>query len=345
MLRNKILCVDDEPCNLALMRAVMQHEYNLVFARSGEEALQAVAKHNPALILLDVEMPGMNGHEVARQVKAHAATEHFPIIFVTSLSDELDEQAGFDAGAVDYITKPVSPPILHARVRTHLSLVRAAALEASHRAAIHMLGEAGHYNDTDTGVHIWRMGAYSRALALATGWNEEQANLLELAAPMHDMGKIGIPDAILRKPGKLDAQEWAIMKTHSRTGYEILRKSEAPVFQLAATIALRHHERWDGTGYPDGLSGEQIPEAARIVAVADVFDALSMRRPYKEPWPLERVLDTLAESAGTHLEARLVSAFEENLTTMLEIKAKWDDREHAEPMGSAPQASHAVLLS
>jgi cyclic di-GMP phosphodiesterase len=327
MNRSPILCVDDEPINLALLRSVLQDEYRLVFARSGTEAIQAVGKHHPALVLLDVVMADMSGYEVSRRLKEDPATEHIPVIFVSSLSDEVDEQAGFDAGGVDYITKPISPAIVQARVRTHLSLVRTTALEQSQRAAIHMLGEAGHYNDADTGMHIWRMAAYSRLLALSAGWSEEEANLMELAAPMHDTGKIGIPDAILKKPGKLDAEEWEIMRTHCRIGYQILHKSDAPVFQMAAEIALRHHERWDGSGYPDGLDRDDIPESARIVAVADVFDALSMRRPYKEAWPLERTLTTLDEAAGSHLDARLVNTFKAILPEILETKAHWDARE------------------
>lgn len=319
-----ILCVDDEPSNLALMRSILGDHYKLVFATSGMDALRAVNKHYPALILLDVELPDLNGYEVARRIKALAKGRNTPIIFVTGRNNPLDEETGFEAGGVDYITKPPYPRILLARVRTHLSLVRAAALEASHYAAIHMLGEAGHYNDSDTGVHIWRMAAYSRLLAEAVGWSSEQAKLLELAATMHDTGKIGIPDAILKKPGALDADEWIVMKTHSRIGYEILNKSDAPLFQLAAEIALRHHEKWDGNGYPDGLSGANIPESARIVAVADVFDALSMRRPYKEAWPLDRVLATLDQAAGNHLEAKLVNTFKRVLPNMLNIKAHWD---------------------
>lgn len=321
---NIILCVDDEPGNLSLMRSILGENYKLAFATSGTEALRAVEKHQPALILLDVEMPDLNGYEVARRIKATDQGRDIPIIFVTGRNSLLDEETGFDVGGVDYITKPLYPRILLARVRTHLSLVRVAALEASYRAAIYMLGEAGHYNDNDTGVHIWRMAAYSRLLAEASGWSREAAKLLELAAPMHDTGKIGIPDAVLKKPGPLDANEWKVMKTHSYIGYEILSKSEAPVFQLAAEIALRHHEKWDGSGYPDGLSGTRIPESARIVAVADVFDALSMRRPYKEAWPLGRILDTLDQSADYHFEGELVTTFKRILPDILDIKAYWD---------------------
>ncbi|BAL25604.1 HD domain-containing phosphohydrolase [Azoarcus sp. KH32C] len=327
MYHHPILCVDDDPLNLGLLRAVLEQDYRLVYARSGAEAIRATAKHQPSLILLDVVMPDMNGFDVARHLKADPATSRIPIIFVTSLTEAVDEQTGFDVGGVDYITKPISPPVVRARVRTHLSLVNAAELAASHRAAIHMLGEAGHYNDTDTGMHVWRMAAYCRRLAEIVGWEAEDAGLLELAAPMHDTGKIGIPDAILKKPAKLDADEWTVMKTHSRIGYDILCRGDAPLFQLAAKVSLYHHERWDGTGYPDGLVGEEIPESARIVAIADVFDALTTRRPYKEAWPLERVIDQLDESAGSHLEARLVSAFKGAMPEILEIKAHWDAQE------------------
>lgn len=322
-----ILCVDDEPTNLGLLRQVLRDHYPLAFARSGTEALAAAVKHRPAMILLDVDMADMSGFEVCRRLKSDTGTRDIPVIFVTGLSETLDEQTGFDVGGVDYITKPISPPVVLARVRTHMSLVRASVLEESHRAAIHMLGEAGHYNDTDTGVHIWRMAAYSRHLALAAGWSKEDAALLELAAPMHDTGKIGIPDAILKKPGRLNDQEWAVMRTHSRIGYEILRKSRAPVFELAAEVALCHHERWDGTGYPSGLEGERIPESGRIVAVADVFDALTMKRPYKEAWPLDRAVRTLEESAGKHLESRLVELFLGALPEILEIQSRCNAQE------------------
>lgn len=324
MPNGPLLIVDDEPQNLAAMRQILSPDYPLVFARTGAEALAAVVKHRPSLILLDIQMPDMDGYAVCRQLKTDPNTEAIPVLFVTALTEVGNETAGFAAGAVDYIVKPVSPPIVRARVRTHLSLVRASQLEQSRREAIFMLGEAGHHNDTDTGVHIWRMAAYSAALAKASGWSDEASQQLELAAPMHDTGKIGIPDAILRKPGKLDADEWVAMKTHARIGHDILSKSKAPLFQLAAEVALRHHEKWDGSGYPDGLAGEAIPESARIVALADVFDALTMKRPYKEPWPVERVLTTLRESSGGHFEPRLVELFESILPDILDIKARWD---------------------
>jgi len=291
-----ILIVDDEPGNLAIMGDILANAYRLVFARNGSETLAAIIKHRPAMVLLDIGLPDIDGYELCRQIKEIDTSHAIQVIFVTAYTDMAHETAGFDAGGVDYIVKPVSPPVVRARVAAHLSMVRATALEQSYRDAILMLGQAGHYNDTDTGAHIWRMAAYARALAQGYGWDSERSALLELAAPMHDTGKLGIPQAILRKPGPLDDQEWAVMKTHPRIGYDILSKSDAPVFRLAAEVALRHHEKWDGSGYPGGLSGQDIPESARIVALADVFDALSMKRPYKEPWLIERIM--------THLDAR-----------------------------------------
>lgn len=333
MPHSPILCVDDEPNNLALFRQILGDEHRLVLARDGTQALRAASKHAPSLILMDVEMPGMDGYEVARVLKAEPGTEHIPIIFVTAMDREVDERTGFASGGVDYITKPVSPYILKARVSTHLSLVRASALNRSYQDAIQMLGIAGHYNDSDTGVHIWRMAAYARILAEAAGWDARRADLLEQAAPMHDTGKIGIPDEILKKPGKLSPLEWETMKRHTQIGYEILSRSQAPLFQLAAEVALNHHERWDGSGYPHGLAGEVIPESARIVAVADVFDALAMRRPYKEAWPMERVVAAIEEGRGAHFEPRMVDVFLVSLPRLLETKAHWDAREVVDAQG------------
>ncbi|MDP2810622.1 MAG: response regulator [Rhodocyclaceae bacterium] len=323
-----ILIVDDEPANLALLRQILAPDHALVFARNGNEALAATAKHRPALILLDIQMPDMDGYTACRALKANPQTAGIPVIFVTGLSEVGDETAGFEAGAVDYIVKPISPPVVRARVRTHLSLVSAAQLERSYHEAITMLGEASEFKDTDTGVHIWRMASYSAALAAACGWDAAACRQLELAAPMHDIGKLSIPDAILHKPGKLDAAEWTVMQTHSSVGYKILSKSsDAPILQMAATVALRHHEKWDGSGYPDGLAGEAIPAMARIVAIADVFDALSMTRPYKEAWPLDRIVETMTASAGTHFDPNLIECFIGILPRILVIRDDWNARE------------------
>lgn len=324
MPQGPILIVDDEPTNLAKLGQILESDYRLVFAKSGEEALKAVAKHSPSLILLDINMPDMDGYTVCRHLKADPIHDSIPVVFVTAMAEMGNEKEGFAAGCVDYLIKPVYPDIVLARVKTHLSLVRAVRLEQSYRDAVFMLGEAGHFNDNDTGEHIWRMAAYTRALAKSWGWDEYQCELLELAAAMHDMGKIGVPDAILRKPGKLNADEWAIMQTHSRVGYEILSKSNAPLFKMAAEIALRHHEKWDGSGYPDGLAGKAIPESARIVIIADVFDALSIIRPYKQAWPLDDILRYMREQAGQMFDPELLEHFFNILPTFLDIQQQWN---------------------
>jgi len=336
--RATILIVDDEPNNLKLLQQVMKDSYHLLFATNGEKAIAAANKHQPKLILLDIMMPGMSGYEVCEKLKKDPETEHIPVIFVTAMSEMENEARGFDVGAVDFIQKPISGPIVLRRVQTQLSLVRAETLDRLARSSIYMLGEAGHYNDTDTGVHIWRMAAYSRAIARAAGWQEDAANMLELAAPMHDTGKIGIPDRVLKAPRKLTTEEWHIMRTHAQIGYDILSKSDNPVFRLAATIALAHHERWDGKGYPNGLVGEEIPEAARIVAIADVFDALTMKRPYKNPWPIDQAVATIKEKSGTHFEPQLVACFCNVQDEIIQIKQRWDEQ----GSGNKPQAHQAT---
>jgi len=325
--KEPLLIVDDEPANLAVLRQILEPEYCLVFACDGASALEAVKKHQPCLILLDVQLPDMDGYTICKLLKSEPRFESIPIIFVTSLSDSDNEEAGFASGCVDYLTKPLSAGVVRARVQTHLSLVRASKLEQSHRDAIFMLSVAGHYNDNDTGEHIWRMAEYSEALALEVGWTLEQSKILGLAAPMHDTGKIGIPDSILRKPGALDQAEWAVMQTHSQMGFDILSKSDAPLFKLAAEIALYHHEKWDGSGYPNGLAGRTIPESARIVAIADVFDALSMNRFYKQAWPLDKILDYLKNCSGTHFDPDMLEHFMKIMPAILEIKQKWNLRE------------------
>lgn len=319
-----ILLIDDDPINLAVLRQILEPYYPLMYARCGNEAMNLIERLRPSLILLDIQMPDMDGYSVCRALKADPRFESIPVIFVTTLSEQGNEKAGFDVGCVDYLTKPVSPDIVRARVATHLSLVRSSQLENSYREAVFMLGEAGHYNDTDTGEHIWRMAAYSSVLAKRAGWDEQKCQLMELAAAMHDTGKIGIPDAILRKPAKLDANEWRIMQSHTTIGFDILSKSHSPLFKLATEIALYHHEKWDGSGYPKGLAGYDIPESARIVAIADVFDALSIQRPYKDPWPIEEIIKYIEDSAGSHFDASLVESFLDVLPEILDAKVRWN---------------------
>jgi len=330
MSHPSILIVDDEPANLAIMESILASSYTLVTARNGAEALSAVVRHRPALVLLDVGLPDIDGYALCRQIRQIDPTHNVQVIFVTGYTDTEHEAAGFEAGGVDYLVKPVMPQIVRARVSAHLARVQVCVLEESYRAAILMLGHAGHYNDTDTGAHIWRMAAYSRALAIACGWDDEASTRLELAAPMHDTGKLGVPQTILRKPGPLDAQEWEVMHTHPQVGFDILSKSNAPVFKLAAEISLCHHEKWDGSGYPAGLKGKAIPQSGRIVALADVFDALSMKRLYKEAWPLEQIMAHLVAGSGAHFDPELVVLFSSILPEILAIQTRWND---ADPKG------------
>ncbi|CAD6880026.1 Response regulator [Methylomonas albis] len=319
----KVLLVDDEPNNLKVLQQILKDRFQLLFAINGEKALAAAKEHQPDIILLDIMMPNMDGYQVCTQLKADPLTAKIPVIFVTAMGEMENEARGFDVGAVDYIQKPVSGPIVLRRVQTHLSLVRVDELDQLARAAIEMLGDAGHYNDPYTGDHIWRMAAYSAALARAAGWTPSQVAMMELAAPTHDTGKIGIPHGILKAARALNEEEWPIMQSHSQIGYDILNKSDNPVFKMAAEIARHHHEKWDGSGYPLGLAGEAIPESARIVAIADVFDALTSKRPYKEPWPLEETLKSMQSMAGSHFDPRLLAAFMEIMPEIQRLKAAW----------------------
>ena len=322
----RILIVDDEPANLKVMREVLGNQYRMSFAKSGAAALALLEKEQPKLILLDIMMPDMNGFEVCEILKSTPALSHIPIIFVTALGDESDEFKGFELGAVDYITKPISPAIVRARVKTHLSLVQAEQLKQAHVDLVHRLGRAAEYKDTDTGEHIARMSQYSKLLALEFGMGEQQAELLRQAAPMHDVGKIGIPDAILLKPGRLSPDEFDHMKQHAAIGAQILANSSSPLLQLAHKLAIEHHEKWDGSGYPNGLKGEQISVEGRIVAIADVFDALTSKRPYKEAWGVEEALEHMQAQAGKHFDPHLINLFVNKLDAIIAIKNTYQEQ-------------------
>ena len=323
--RPRLLLVDDEPTNLQLLRQVLQADYRLLFATDGARALQLAKEQRPDLILLDIMMPGMDGYAVCQALKRQPLTAHIPVIFVTALTDTQDETRGFDVGAVDYITKPVSPPVVRARVRTQLSLVHTDELRASRLQIVQCLGRAAEYKDNETGRHVIRMSLYAQQLALAAGCSAAWAEDLLHAAPMHDIGKIGIPDAVLLKPGPLDAPEWEVMRTHPHIGAEIIGNHGAHMLQLARSIALAHHEKWDGSGYPGQLAGEAIPLEARICAIVDVFDALTSTRPYKKPWSTEDAVAHIQSQAGKHFEPRLVDLFVALLPQLLPIQAQWAD--------------------
>lgn len=321
--RPLILAVDDEASNLQLLRQILQDHYRLLFAKDGARALELARQEQPDLVLLDVMMPGMSGYEVCAALKAHPATASVPVIFVTALTETADEVEGFEVGAVDYITKPVSPPVVRARVRTHLSLVRMEELRASRLEIVQRLGLASEYKDNETGLHVIRMSHFSRILGIAAGMTDMEADDLLHAAPMHDVGKIGIPDRILQKPGPLDPDEWKIMQSHVTIGAEIIGEHAGGMLALARQIALTHHEKYDGSGYPYGLAGEDIPLVGRIVAIADVFDALTSVRPYKKAWSEKDALDFLREQKGRHFDPQLVELFAGQMPAIREVRQRW----------------------
>ncbi|TGK41510.1 response regulator [Leptospira andrefontaineae] len=321
--RPKILVVDDEAANLQVLKQILQEDYRLFFAKDGIKAFELAISEKPNLILLDVMMPGMTGHETCRKLRSEPSTSRIPVIFVTAMAEEEDEADGFEAGAVDYITKPVSPAIVKARVKTHLSLVRNDELKETRLQIIQRLGLAAEYKDNETGLHVIRMSHYSQTLAKALGHSEDTAEKILHASPMHDIGKIGIPDSILLKPGKLDPEEWDIMKTHPTIGAEIIGDHDSSLLQMAKSIALNHHEKWDGSGYPNGIKGDTIPLEARIVTIADVFDALTTERPYKKAWSIEDAVNHIRKGAGSHFDPGLVPIFLNLMPDLLAIRERW----------------------
>ncbi|MDO6566141.1 two-component system response regulator [Alteromonas sp. 1_MG-2023] len=331
MLRNiekpTLLLVDDEPVNLRVLKQLLSADYQLIFAKNGEEAIRLASVRQPKLILLDIMMPGLTGYEVCRVLKGQDSTRAIPVIFVTALNDEQDEAEGFEVGAVDYITKPISPPVVKARVKTHLSLVKSDELMHTRLQVVQRLGRAAEYKDNETGMHVLRMSHYAKVLALAYGFSDQQAEVLLHAAPMHDIGKIGISDSIMLKPGKLTDEEFDIMKTHPIIGAEILGECDSELLEIARSVSLTHHEKWDGSGYPYGIAGEDIPIEGRICAVADVFDALTSKRPYKDAWTVEKTLALMESQKGAHFDPKLIDLLMENLPEILEIKEKWKDED------------------
>lgn len=337
MHQQTILVVDDEPANIDLLVECLKDEYNVKAATRGERALRiARSGEPPDMILLDIMMPGMDGFEVCQQLKADLSTRHIPIIFITAKIALDDEIRGLELGAVDYITKPISPPIVQARVHAQLALYdqnrildikvreQTAQLHETRLAIIRRLGRAAEYKDNETGLHVIRMSHYAAIIGRAIGMDERNIDLLLNAAPMHDVGKIGIPDSILQKPGKLTPEEWEVMRTHAQIGADIIGDaSGSELLEMARVVALTHHEKWDGSGYPNGLAGEQIPQVGRIVAIADVFDALTSVRPYKPAWSVERALELFRDSQGSHFDPDLVPVFFEAMPEILTIRSRY----------------------
>ncbi len=342
-----VLVVDDTPANIdILLEGLGSEPYEVAVAIDGEAALEFVADTVPDLVLLDVMMPGIDGYEVCKQLKENPATAKVPVIFLTALDKVENKSAGFERGGVDYVTKPFEIVEVRARVRTHLelSLSRDALsqqneileikvkertkellqahemLKETQLETIMRLGLATEMRDDDTGAHVQRIRSTVKFLAMKLGTPEEEAELWGLASTMHDIGKVGIPDAILLKPGKLTFEEFLVIQEHTTIGGKILENPKSNLIRIAHEIAIGHHEKWNGKGYPKGLEKFNVPLAARLTAIADVFDALASKRPYKDPWPLEKIVDLLKNEAGEHFDPRIVETFLDNLDTILEMR-------------------------
>ena len=338
-----ILVVDDTPDNLTLMSSLLKDDYKVKIASGGEKALKIAASDSPPdLILLDITMAGMDGYEVCQRLKLDPRTMNIPVIFLTAKTQVEDEKKGLELGAVDYITKPISPPIVMARVKSHLALKTMAdflrdqneflELEVAKRTrevmaiqdvTILAMASLAETRDSDTGNHIRLTQFYVKALAerlldhprFARFLTDININMLFKSAPLHDIGKVGIPDRILLKPGRFEPHEFEIMKTHTTLGHDAIVHAESALgthvdfLSFAKSIALSHQEKWDGSGYPHGLAGDDIPIPARLMAVADVYDALISRRVYKDGMPHEKAVQIMTEGRGTHFDADMFDAF------------------------------------
>ncbi|MBF0568565.1 MAG: two-component system response regulator [Nitrospirae bacterium] len=361
--KDVVLVVDDTPDNLTLMSGLLKDTYKVKVANSGERALKIINSDSPPdLVLLDIMMPEMDGFEVLRKMRTNPATVDIPVIFLTAKAEVEDERMGLSLGAVDYITKPVSPPIVMARVRNHLALKgmrdflkqkndfleqevkrRTEEITAIQDVTILALGSLAETRDSDTGNHIRRTQYYVAALSKHLsanprfGWFLTSKNIITLfkIAALHDIGKVGIPDKVLLKPGKLDNDEYAIMKTHTVLGKRAIEEAEKRLgievefLRYAKEMAYSHHERWDGAGYPEGLSGDDIPISARLMAVADVYDALICKRVYKTPMTHEQARKIIVEGKATQFDPDVVDAFIALEETFIKITKQFtDEKEH-----------------
>lgn len=349
-----ILVVDDEPANIKLLERMLaaRHFSSVLSTRDPRQVLALVRNHDVDLILLDINMPHMDGYEVMEQLQSEIAESLPPILVLTAQHARDFRQRALDNGARDYVTKPFDPDELFSRVKNLLEVHHAnkymsrqnalldervqqrtielelarQQLHDSRLQIVRRLGRAAEYRDNETGLHIIRMSKMAALIGGRACMSAEECDLLLNAAPMHDIGKLGIPDQILLKPGKLEPEEWAIMKTHAQIGADILSGDDSPLLDMARVIALTHHEKWDGSGYPNGLKGEAIPLVGRITALADVFDALTSVRPYKKAWSIESAVSLIKEQSGKHFDPTLVEYFLASLDALVEIKEV-----HAEP--------------
>ncbi len=324
-----ILAIDDMAENIELLNNILKDDYIVKMALDAETGIKIAIEKIPDLILLDIVMPEIDGFKVCKILKENPKTKNIPIIFVTVKDDVIDEECGFRLGAVDYITKPFIPAIVKVRVKTHIALkdytnkleqlveLRTKEMLTAYNELINKLARAIEYKDNLTGQHINRMAVITLEMGKKIGLPNKDCELLYNSTLLHDIGKIGIPDDVLLKPGKLSEQEWELMKKHTLFGADIIGETNQELLKVAKVITLTHHEKWDGTGYPNGLKGEEIPLFGRIVALADVFDALIHTRPYKTAWKLEDALNLIKEQSGKHFDPNLVPIFLEIINELL----------------------------
>ncbi|MBW1785769.1 MAG: response regulator [Deltaproteobacteria bacterium] len=356
--KQKILIIDDNPENIQILMEALKDDYKIVAAVNGEKALKmAEMVPLPDIILLDIMMPGMDGHEVCKRLKDNEKTSDIPVVFITALSEEEDEAKGLALGAVDYITKPINPELVKARVRNHLELkgyrdnleklVRERTREVmlTQAVMIESLATLAEYRDPETGGHIKRTQNYVKALAkhlkdhprFRNELNDETIELLYISAPLHDIGKVGVQDHILMKPGKLTDEEFEIMKKHTKFGHDAIYITEQKLgkssfLRFAREIASTHQEKWDGSGYPEGLKGDEIPISGRLMALADVYDALISKRVYKPPFPHEKAVEIIMEGKETHFDPDIVDAFIALESTFRNIALTFADFEEERQM-------------
>ncbi len=317
-----ILLCDDELMNRKVASKILNKEgFNVIEACNGQEAIELLEKNHIDLILMDLMMPVMDGYEATRIIKANEKTSTIPLIVISALSDREAITKGLELGASEYISKPFDITEFMLRVRNAINM-GALQNRKSEKEIIYILAKMAEFRDNETSAHAVRVGEISALLAEKFGWSSEDVELMRLAAPMHDVGKVGIEDSILLKPGQLDEEEFTKMKAHALIGYSILSQKETQLLKLAAEIAYTHHEKHNGLGYPRGLKADEIPLSGSIVAVVDVFDALMSERPYKKAFSLEKTLEILNSEAGSHFHPKVVSMFIQNIDEILEIRRK-----------------------
>lgn len=341
-----ILIVDDERANVVLLQKILASRgyKNVVGTQDPEQVVSLYLEHNSDLILLDINMPVLDGYEVMKQLKQQTEKPLPPILILTAQHTQSFRQRALDSGAIDYVTKPFDALELLSRVHNLLEVQmahkymryqnkileqkvqeRTREIHETRLQIVRRLGRAAEYRDEETGLHIIRMSKIAVVIANAAGMDNTQCDLLLNAAPMHDIGKIGIPDKILLKPGKFEPEEWEIMQTHAQIGADILAGDNSALMLMAHEIALSHHEKWNGKGYPNGLKGEAIPLVGRITALADVFDALTSIRPYKKAWPVEDAIKYISEESGQHFDPTLVECMLGNMDEIVSIKDKYSE--------------------